>query len=459
MKKTFTNTAWKFCLGVIMSTLSINANAQNASVAIVPGGPVICEGDTLKAVTTGLSGPLTYTWSNGTSNSYIVPTQSGFYRVRVRGLNTNGVSRQVSTALIPFTVVKKPTPSIFVDGSTTLCPGQSVDLIAKGRRSYSTYLWSTGETTPKITVNQSGTYVLTITNALGGCSFSASTTVDINVLDNGYQPAITALTPAIVCQPGFVTLGADAGFSNYTWSNGTNGQTTTVLMDGSAGGPILDTTTVYLTVELNGLCSFTSAGIVLRSIRQPELRPAFCGNFGLTLADSIQSGIVLSYITDPQYDFEFEETTAPGITWNYLSDSRWVTLSSVSPLLEVNKFYNVRVRGVVDGIPYCYGNVCQIGVVASPSANDGSRVAGKTISTQVFPNPSLEGFNLLVSNTNADQPTLVNIFDVTGRMVETFEYTYNAGLVHFGDALNSGVYFLSVQQGDTKNVTRLVKSN
>jgi hypothetical protein len=459
MKKTFTNSAWVLCLGLVLTATSFNAKAQNASVAIVPGGPVICEGDTLKAVVTGLTGPYTYQWSNGASDSFIVPSNSGFYRVRVTGTNTNGVTRTVSTNLTPFTVVKRPTPTIFVDGPSTLCPGQSVDLIAKGRRSYSSYSWNTGETTPKITVNQSGTFVLTVTNSLGGCSFSADATVDINVLDNGYQPAITALTPAIVCQPGFVTLGADAGFSNYTWSNGGSAQTTTILMDGSGGGPVLDTTTVYLTVELNGLCSFSSAGFVVRSIRQPELRPAFCGNYGLTLADSIQSGIVLSYITDPQYDFEFEETTAPGITWNYLSDSRWVTLSSVSPLLEVNKFYNVRVRGVVDGVPYCYGNVCQIGVVASPSANDGARVAGNTIATQVFPNPSLEGFNLLVSNTNADQPTLVNIFDVTGRMVDTFEYTYNAGLVHFGDALNSGVYFLSVQQGETKNVTRLVKSN
>ena len=52
------------------------------------------------------------------------------------------------------------------------------------------YLWSTGEKTPTITVNKSGTYTLTVTNSLG-CSHSASTNVtfsndiELTSVDNG----------------------------------------------------------------------------------------------------------------------------------------------------------------------------------------------------------------------------------------------------------------------------------
>jgi hypothetical protein len=462
MKNTFTNLAWKCCMVLFLAVLSVNSNAQNASVSISPAGPVICEGDQITANATGLTGPLTYTWSTGETTQSITPAYSGYYRVRVTGLNSNGVTRTVSTALLPYIVVKHPNP-IFVKGPSNLCPGQSVELVAKGRKNYSSYLWNTGATTPKITVNQSGTYALTITNALGGCSFSGTATTDINVYDSGYQPAVTGITPLTVCQPGWVTLGADPGFSSYSWSTGSTSQNTSVLMDGSGGGPILDTLTVYLTVGVNNACSFTSAGTVIRSVRETELLPAYCNNYALTMNDSIKSGIILTYITAPVYEFQFEETTQPNITWTYQSTSRWCNLSAVTPALQANKFYNVRVRGIIDGTPYCYGDLCQIGIIgslrpASTTLSNALRADGTSAEAQIFPNPSNDAFNMYLRNIDTSIPATVTVADVQGRLVDQFSYDGNNGIAKFGESLNNGVYFVTVEQGTFKNVTRIVKT-
>ena len=152
--------------------------------------PTVCEGTVLSAVTTGMTGPFTYLWSNGATTPTITINRGGSYRVRVTGTTLYNGVRTVSSALVPYTVIVEPHPSIYVNGSTNLCPGDSVKLTGKFRRPYYTYSWNTGQTTPTIWANQSGTYVLTTSTNVGGCNYSASTSVDINVLDNGYQPAV-----------------------------------------------------------------------------------------------------------------------------------------------------------------------------------------------------------------------------------------------------------------------------
>jgi len=237
-------------------------------------------------------------------------------------------------------------------------------------------------------------------------------------------------------------------------------------MNGLQMGAILDTLTVYLTVNINNTCEFTNPnGIVLRSIREPKLGTASCGNLSLSTTDSIKSELVLSYLGNPaQYEFEFEETTNPGVIWTYLSNTRTAQFANITPALEAGKFYNVRVRAVIDSVPYCYGQVCQIGLaplrlsstVNSPIA---LRLDGSALEATVYPNPSTESFNLVMNNLNSDQAATVNISDVSGRIVKEYQYDLSAGSLQFGQELNNGIYFVTVQQGDAKSVTRIVKTN
>lgn len=459
------------CLGAFILLFVTSAKAQNASVSISPAGPTVCEGTVLTASTSGMTGPFTYLWSNGATTSSIVITSGGPYRVKVTG-NTlyNGI-RQVSSALVPYTVIKEPVPTISVQGNTNLCPGDSVKLVGKFRRPYYNYSWNTGQNTPAIYANQSGTYVLTTSTNAGGCNYSANTSVDINVFDNGYQPAVNALTALTVCKPGFVGLSADPGFSSYEWhwydgtaSGGSStNQSVSILMDGSNNGATLDTSTVYLTVQLNGSCSFTSAGTVIRSIRQTELRTQDCGVYNFSSTDSVKCGPVLSYLTAPQFEFEFEETSNPGTTWTHISNDQWCRFANVSPAILPNKFYNVRVRPVINGVGYCYGNTCQIGIATlrpnHTTLSYAERIDGTVIDAQVYPNPSSSEFNLILNSDLENTPAVVTITDLSGRMIDTFNFDGSRNTVQFGKSLMNGIYLVTVQQGDFKNVTRILKTN
>lgn len=61
------------------------------------------------------------------------------------------------------------TPTVTISGSQFFCPDSSVVLIAVSDASPQSYLWSTGETTPSITVSEAGAYTVTAFFA-GGCN-------------------------------------------------------------------------------------------------------------------------------------------------------------------------------------------------------------------------------------------------------------------------------------------------
>jgi hypothetical protein len=457
-----TITKVSYFIGVFLATVNLAANAQ-ISATIVPGGPVVCAGTELSVTTTGLLPPLTYRWSNGATTPTIILNQSSSnVRVHVRGFGPNGGRRCATSAKRSYTVLANPAASVSPAGPIKLCQGQSVVLTANGGNSNSTYLWNTGATTSSISIDASGSYLVTITNA---CSASAnSNIVNVEVLDVSFQPVINPDGPTTVCKPGTVALQADAGFSSYQWSTGQTSQAISVLMDGSQVAGVLDTLTVTLTVTLNNLCSFTNSnGILLRSIRQPRLRPMDCSNMALTLNDSIKSEMVMSYANNiPQYEFEFEETTNPANIGTAISNSRWCKLSSLPTVIQPSKIYNVRVRSIIDGIPYCYGPACQIGILpvtplAPPSASR-MAAANSTLAVSVFPNPSGDEFQLLLNNLNADQQALVTVNDMSGRQVSSFMADSGAGTVRFGSDLTDGIYIVSVRQGENQTTTRIVKT-
>ena len=70
-----------------------------------------------------------------------------------------------STIALHVTVIPAFTPEITVTGTLSPCVTSSATLAVNGN--YNSYLWSNGETTPTITVNEAGYYVVTATDANG----------------------------------------------------------------------------------------------------------------------------------------------------------------------------------------------------------------------------------------------------------------------------------------------------
>lgn len=65
-------------------------------------------------------------------------------------------------------------PGLEISGETIICPGSLTALKVEGK--YASYLWSTGQQTPNLTIYKPGTYSVTVTTS-GGCELTGSVTV------------------------------------------------------------------------------------------------------------------------------------------------------------------------------------------------------------------------------------------------------------------------------------------
>ena len=134
-------------------------------------------------------------------------------------------------------------PEIAIIGDTEFCQGGSCVLTAPD--GYVSYEWNNGKTTKSITVNQRGTYFVTITDEQG-CKASSKDVI-INVFSVP-EITISTATKYPVCEGEKVRLRATIGFKEYYWSNGATGISTEV----SEAGPI-----AVIGITSNG-CSDTS---------------------------------------------------------------------------------------------------------------------------------------------------------------------------------------------------------
>ena len=115
-----------------------------------------------------------------------------------------------------------PTITITGDGPLAICPGDDVALTASGADSY---VWSTTETTPTITVAAVGTYSVTGTNACGTGTAQAQVTPGSGI-------TLTFTGDLQVCPGGSTTITA-SGATTYIWSTGDFGPSTTVSAAGT----------------------------------------------------------------------------------------------------------------------------------------------------------------------------------------------------------------------------------
>lgn len=106
-------------------------------------------------------------------------------------------------------------------------------LVLNAGNTGSTYLWSTSETTQTITVSSSGTYWVTITNALG----SDQDTINVTV---GNAPTISLPSTSELCPGDSVLLDAGNPGSTYSWNTGPSTQS---IYAGTTGVYIVQVTT------------------------------------------------------------------------------------------------------------------------------------------------------------------------------------------------------------------------
>jgi hypothetical protein len=235
---------------------------------------VVCAGDTVDLF--GSPGYSTYLWSNGASTPNLAVTTSGTYFLVVT--SPNGTTDTSDFFIV--TVNQLPlTPSIIASGITTFCTGGSVVLTSSSATGNT---WSNGATTQSITVSQSGSYSVTVSN--GNCTASSATTVvTVNPLPS--TPTVTAGGSTTFCAGGSVVLTSSSATGN-TWSNGATTQSITVSQSGS-----------YSVTVSNGNCTASSAPTVVTVNPLPATpmvtaggSTTFCAGGSVVLTSSSATG-------------------------------------------------------------------------------------------------------------------------------------------------------------------------
>jgi gliding motility-associated-like protein len=124
-----------------------------------------CDGTALLSAVGGTGG---YLWSDGSAGSSILVVQDGTYAVTVT--DASGCSGEAG-----LTVSLPEPPQVSIQGDAGFCEGLTASLAAPAN--FSGYQWSTGDTTPGITVSGAGNYGLTVTDATG-CTATGSWSVE-----------------------------------------------------------------------------------------------------------------------------------------------------------------------------------------------------------------------------------------------------------------------------------------
>jgi len=375
-----------------------------------------CQGATATALSaTALTANTLRWYTQPTGGTYTttapVPstTTPGTYTYYVSQANAN--NDESMRAAITVTVNALPaTPVITTSGSTTFCTGGSVDLTSSAT---SGNVWSNNATTATITVNTTGNYSVTVTDA-NGCS-SASTPISVNV-SNAPAPTISA-TSTQACSGDVVTVTSSAADS-YLWSTGETTQSIQVT----------NTANVYVTVTNANACD--GVGQSATTNITFTATPTAAGSF--TTAGNVVT-------------FTNTSTGATSYSWDF-GDFTNSSASAPAHAYAANGAYTV-VLTAING--NCTDTVAfEISIEVGIEENN-------SLSFEVYPNPA--SAQVFVAFENNDNATLT-VLDAMGRVVLTQAINEVGSLVLPVSVaeLASGSYTLQIISENQVGVKRLM---
>jgi len=354
-------------------------------VSVVMSNTAVCAGSPVTMIGVGA---LTYTWSNGLTNATpFVPLATAVYTVY--GADGNGCINNTTR-----TVVVNSIPVLSVNGSTSVCNGNSTTLTASGANSYT---WNTSAVSLSISVTPQVSSNYSVTGAsVEGCTASATFSVVVGTLPN----VTASVNTSLICFGKPVTLSAN-GAATYTWLP---------LQSNSSSITITPsiTTTYTLLGNLNG-CD-NSDSITLAVKPSPTL-------VLVSDSSSICEGNSVSI------------TVTGAATYSWSTSDTSATIS-VSP--------NVNTTYVVTGFNSdgCADTASHF-VLVDPCTGI-SVTNKKEIFIQIYPNPNSGSFYIV------GQPDLkLNITNNLGQVVKTFVTTGNDPQLIDANELSNGIYFIS----------------
>lgn len=259
---------------------------------------------TVLTATTSVTGP-SYSWSgpgvtSGNGTSAVTVNQPGVYTVVITG--SGGACPGASTSTINVTQSGVPPSASAASSGVVTCNNSSISLSASpGGMNYS---WAapggssitSGINSQNATGSGGGTYTVTVTDPVGGCSSSNVVTVP----SNSTPPSVAASVGGVItCSSPNVTLNGSSGSSvNFSWSG------PGIVSGGTSANPSVNQPGTYnltVTDQSNGCTANTSVGVA-QDITPPSGTAAAasgsvlnCNITSLNLTGSPSSGVSYSW--------------------------------------------------------------------------------------------------------------------------------------------------------------------
>ena len=401
---------------------------------------------------------------------------------------TNSVSNTVSV-FRNIGIVNSP--AVTISGNTTFCAGGSITLTSQGT---GTYLWSpNGETTQAISVTQSGSYSVTVTN--NTCQVtSLPVVVTVNQLPTA---TITPQSTTTFCSGGSVTL-TSQGTGTYLWSP--NGETTqaisatqsgnyTVIVT-SAQGCAATSQSVSVTVNQNPVVTLSPFSALCSNAQEVTLTGGSPANGSYTLdgnaATSIQPWllsagshpVVYSYTDGNGCSGSASQNViinaAPTVTLSGLGTSYIVTDAPVqlsgTPAGGIftgagvqGNMFDPSVAGVgTHSIIYMYSSGCMNAdglctTVELQVGNGGDDMFGNGGNFSVIPNPNSGSFSINLNSVNPLGLVTLEIYSSLGQLIQSEVINNQSNTLKKQIDLNlaKGIYHITLQTNEGRSTKKI----
>ncbi|NOT38830.1 MAG: T9SS type B sorting domain-containing protein [Saprospiraceae bacterium] len=248
-----------------------NLTALNSSIS----GPqvITCTNKSIQLSANPTSG-VNYSWSTGSTQSNITVSAGGRYTVTVTDVN-NICTGTAELVVLVDTI--EPVPAIDNNGPLT-CTKTSVSITALPTTGV-TYNWSNSSSLQVSTTSSPGTFTVTVTNTLNGCSSTISSVVLQDITPPNAQASNNG--PLTCTDTTVILTSQPATGVTYLWNTGSNTQTIPVNSPG--------TYTVTITNISNG-CTSSAITTVTSDVQQQNALndgPITCGRRDVTLTAPI----------------------------------------------------------------------------------------------------------------------------------------------------------------------------
>jgi gliding motility-associated-like protein len=276
-------------LNSCLATDSINIDVRSLPAFAIGKDTSICLNDKITLSPSPGFTNATYQWNTGAASSNIEVSQPSIYWLTV----TDDIGCHYTDSI---TVSQIQLPQFSLGNDTTLCQTNlQLNAAVSGATAY---VWNTGESSPSINVNQTGTYWADVTK--DNCAYRDS----VKIVFNPY-PVLNLGRDTTLCEEKTLLLDAQNAGATYLWHDNSNNQTYLVEKPGK----------YYVTVTDNN-CSSRDTILI-----NYNLKPVFslgsdfsiCSGQAIILKPTIQNEKSVNYLWQDGSSNPTYNVVAPGV--------------------------------------------------------------------------------------------------------------------------------------------------